>query len=470
MASAYERLSTQDSSFVMFEHRATHMHVAAMAVFEAGALATEGGGLDVARIGKLVEARLHLLPRYRQRLRFTPLQGHPIWVDDGRFNLAYHLRHTSLPKPGDAGALKRLAGRILSQHLDREKPLWEIWLVEGLEGDRFAMIAKVHHCMVDGVGGVSLLGLLLGTTPEARLEPPRSWLPRPMPSPLRLTFDEGLQRARLPAAVLRGLRTAVTQPSRALGAILDAGHALGDAMVAGLHSAPTTPLNRPIGPHRQVDWRRLDLGEVKEVKSRLGGTVNDVVLAVVTGALRRFLLDWGVDVDGLDFRVIVPVNMRTGQVDLATANRVSGLFVSLPLDEPDPRGRLARIRGTTERLKRSRAAAGIDLLTRFADLTGSTLLTQAGVQLASMVQPYNMIVTNVPGPQQPLYMLGARMLELYPHLPLFENQGLGVAAMSYHGKIGLGLVGDWDVVPHLPRFAEAIEISFEELQRAAARR
>ena len=464
---AYERLSAQDSSFVMFEHRATHMHVSAVAIFETAPLATADGGLDVGRVSRHIESRLHLIPRYRQKLAFTPVQRHPIWVDDQHFNLNYHVRHTSLPQPGDQHALKRLVGRVVSQHLDREKPLWEIWLVEGLEDGAFAMVTKVHHSMVDGAAGVNLMTLLLSASPEEYTEAPHPWVPRVAPARLQLLIDEGIRRASVPLSLLRVVGSALERPRAAWESVMESGGAVWQAQRAGFRIRAHTPFNRAIGPHRRIDWYALELAEVKDLKKRLDVTVNDVVLAVVAGAVRHFLMARGVQPADLKFRIVIPVNMRSGAHDLAASNHVSGFFLSLPVHEPDPLRRVARIQEDTRRLKQSKAALGIDLLTRFADWSGSTLLTLAGVRLASRLQPYNLIVTNVPGPQYPLYLLSARMLEIYPQLPLFENQGLGVAVMSYDGRINWGLVGDWDLMPDLCGFTGAVDAAFHELLAAA---
>ena len=461
----YEKLSAQDASFIMFEGPGTHMHVSAVALFEQGPLTNAGGGLDIERLRSYVESRLPAVPRYRQRLAYTPIQRSPIWVDDPRFNLRYHVRHTALPNPGSEQQLKDLAGRIMSQQLDREKPLWEMWFAEGLEGGRFAMISKIHHCMVDGVSGVGLMTALLNTSAETVFEPAPPWVPRRAPSAGELIIDQTVRSLSRPVAAVRGLRNALRRPSEASSRMAESAEAVWQALSAGFRLPANTPLNRPIGTHRRIDWRTLDLAEVKDLKKRLDGTVNDVVLTIVTGALRRFLRGRRVALTGMDFRVVIPVSMRSDD-DTGPGNRVSAMFLSLPVDERDPLRRFAKIHAATQRIKESRAAEGIDLLTRMADWSGSDLLTFWGVRLASTVRPYNMIVTNVPGPQFPLYLLGARQLEIHPQLPLFENQGLGVAVMSYMGQVHFGLIGDWDVVPDLPAFARAIDASFAELREA----
>jgi WS/DGAT/MGAT family acyltransferase len=470
MVRAYQRLSAQDASFLHFEHRATPMHVAALAVFEQGPLATAQGALDAERFAKYVESRLHLLPTYRRKLAFTPLERHPVWIDDERFDLSYHLRRAGLPPPGDARALQELVARILSQPLDRAKPLWEMWLVEGLAGGRFAIVSKVHHCMVDGVSGANLLTLLFSPRPDEETGAVPAWTPRPAPTPVRLLLDDAVRGARRPLTLAAWAGGALREPGRARTELAGGATALGEALVAGLRVASATPLNRPTGPHRRVDWHATDLALVKEVKRRLGGTVNDVVLAAVTGALHRFLGERGTWLAKLDYRVVIPVNMRPPGDTMRAANRVSAMFLSLPVAESDPVRRLATIQTETRRLKDSRAAEGTDLLVRFADWTDSPWLTRFGVRFVSRLRPYHLIVTNVPGPQLPLYVLGAPLVELIPFLPLFDRQGLGVAVLSYRDRISWGLVADREIVPDLSRLARALDASLRELHGAALAR
>ncbi|UCE86899.1 MAG: wax ester/triacylglycerol synthase family O-acyltransferase, partial [Deltaproteobacteria bacterium] len=382
--------------------------------------------------------------------------------------LRYHLQHTRLPRPGGERGLKELAGQILSQPLDRSRPLWELWLIEGLGDARFAMMAKSHHCMTDGIGGVDILRVLLRPLPEVPNESPPRWLPQPRPTFAKLLVDESIQGARASLAMLLGIRDGIERPARAWAGLVDSATAVRDALRAGLRRVSRTPFNDPIGRNRRIDWQVLDLAEVKALGRQLHGTVNDVVLAVVTGALRRFLLGRRVPVEDLNFRVVIPVNMRSERDD--AANRVSAWFLTPPLAEPDPIGRFAHIRASTERLRQSKTAEGIGVFIRLVDWAGSSLLTSAGTRLAARLHPYNLIVTNVPGPQSPLYLLGARVLELHPQLPLFEKQGLGVAVLSYDGRVFCGFVGDWDLVPDLREFAGAIQASFRELRDAAAAR
>jgi len=465
----YERLSAQDSSFVLWERRETPMHVGAIAILEAGSLATADGGIDTARIAKHVESRLHLLPRYRKRLAFTPIEGHPVWIDDAQFDLGYHLRCAALPRPGTESELKALVARILSERLDRGRPLWEMWVVEGLEGGRFALVTKAHHCMVDGVSGMNLLTLLLSQSADEAAVAAPDWSPEAEPNALELLVAESARRARLGGEFARGVLRSIGDPAATWAQITGAGTAIAQALDAGLRHPDATRLNRPIGPHRRIDWLRLDLAAAKQVKQRLGGTLNDVVLATVCGGLHRFLggrQEWATR---LDYRVVMPVNMRPAGDERAGGNCVSAYFLSLPIAEPSPRRRYEAIRNATAALKNSRAAEGIDLLTQLADRVGGTMLTRLGGRVIERLQPYNLIVTNVPGPQFPLYILGARLLDLIPQLPLFGQQGLGIAVLSYCGQLHFGLIGDRELASDLGSLRESMLASFEELKSGARR-
>jgi len=466
-AASYERLSGLDQSFLHFETANCYMHVAITAIFEGGSLVQKGGALDIRRVRRHIAARLHLLPRYRQRLAYVPLTYDAVWVDDDHFELDYHVRHTNLPRPGTEKQLQTMSARILERPLDRSRPLWEAWFVEGLPQHRFAMIVKVHHCMVDGVAGIDLLAALLGVEPQPQPGRAERWSPRPAPSGRQMLRDDLLRRARASADLVRRLPEAVEHPA-------DAGADLGERLSAfwGLvRSLPTTaaptPFNQPIGPHRRMGWLRFDLGEVKAVKARLGGTLNDVVLATVAGAVRRFLRKRRTAVDGIDFRAVVPVNMRAeGESAGGAGNRVSIWFTPLPVGEKDPLARYAQIRATTSQHKQSHSAKGAEVLTGSAEWTTSHVLGLA-VRLVNRTRPYNLIVTNVPGPPVPFYLLDAPMAAVYPHVPLFENQGLGIALLSYAGSLYWGLVGDWDQVADLAYLVDAVRHSFDELRDAA---
>ena len=466
--SYYERLTAIDTTFVDLEDASTHMHVGGVSLFDAGPMLQSDGTVDIDRIRRLVEAAIHRVPRYQQRLAFIPVFRHPVWVDDPSFNLNYHIRHVALPKPGDERLLKRLTGRIMSQQLDRGKPLWELWVVEGLEGDRVALISKAHHCMIDGVGSVELTGALIRATPELEraMQNPVRWIPRPAPSPLELFLGELQRRAEEPFPLLGAVGRALTKPRATLDAFRDALSGVGEALGAGLRPASPTPLNADIGPHRRFDWLDMDLTVIKEVKNRLGGTVNDVVLCVVAGALGRFLHSRGLHTEDLNFRAMIPVNVRTEAQRERLGNQVSMMLARLPLEERDPQRRLERVIEITGALKRSKQAQGVHTLQIISDWTLTTLF-EAFARLSTSTRPYNVVVTNVPGPQFQSYFLGAPMRAIYPLVPLNRNQALGIALFSYNGGLFWGFNADWDAVPDLHEVVEAVAREFDLLRKVA---
>jgi WS/DGAT/MGAT family acyltransferase len=417
------------------------------------------------RVVERVEFDLRRAPRFRQRLDRVPVTGHPIWVDDDRFNLLYHVRHTSLPVPGDERRLKRLVGRIMSQGLDPTRPMWELWFVEGLEQGRFAVISKVHHALIDGISGVDLLSAFMGPSPD--YEPDASdhrWIPRPPPGAVSLLADEAARRAATPFRAVRGLAKALSSPGRSLDAATHAGAGFVRAMSSSLKPASETPFNVEIGPHRRFDWTRFDLGVVREVKQKLGGTVNDVALTCVAGAVRSHLLAHQIDVSQIDFRVLIPVSTRRPEERGKLGNRVSLLVAHLPVDEPDLRRRSRRVIAETRRLKESGEIEGTQAFEEISDWTASGMLSGLS-RLAAARRSYNMVVTNVPGPQVPVYLAGARMQASYPLVPLFENQALGEALFSYDEGLHWGFNADWDAVPDLHEFALGIEHEFEALRK-----
>ncbi|HBZ70873.1 MAG TPA: wax ester/triacylglycerol synthase family O-acyltransferase [Deltaproteobacteria bacterium] len=465
MPSYYERLSALDAAFLTIETESSPMHVGAVAIFEAGPLARPEGGVDIDRIRTLVEALL--VPRYRQRIARIPLTDHPVWVDDARFNLLYHVRHMSLPAPGDERQLKRLAGHVMSLPLDRTKPLWELWVVEGLAGGRFALFTKTHHCMIDGVGSADLMVTSMSTSPDAPVPEPKRWRPRQAPSALDFLAGELRRGVGGGLAALGAARRAVVHPLDTARALRDAVSGVGEALGASMHSASPTPLNLTIGPHRRFDWLRFDLAQVKEVKRQLGGTVNDVVLATVAGALRRFLGARRVDVTALKFRAMVPVNIRTQDQTGAFGNRVATMSAELPLSERSPRKRLAHVIETTRKLKSSKQARGVEILEEISEM-GLTALFAQFARLSALTRPFNVVVTNVPGPQFRAYLLGAPLVEAYPLVPLYRNQALGIALFSYNGGLYWGLNADWDALPDLHDLVNDLAAEFELLRDAAA--
>ena len=464
---AYDRLSFLDNSFLILEKENTPMHIAGTATFDAAPLTNADGSLDIDSVRAYVDSRLHLIPRYRQVLRQSWFQTSPIWVDYPHFNIHYHVRHTALPKPGDERQLKRLAGRIMSAHLHRTKPLWEMWIVEGLDGgERIAMISKVHHCMVDGVSSVDLLNVLLTPYPIENFEPGPNYLARPAPTETDLLWETARTLVRLPFDIGKNLTEALGQVRDPRSDLRSRFRALRGMLGTSL-TPSQTPLNKPVGPHRRFDTLAMSLDDIKAVKNRLGGTVNDVVLATVAGALRRFLERRRVNCEHLDFRVMAPVSVRAETEHGALGNRVSAWLVPMPLRERDARRRMELIRETTSTLKESKQAQGAEVLAQVGEWTPSTVLS-LGSRMMTRALPFNLVVTNVPGPQVPLYLLGARMRDNYGFLPLIDGLCLGIVLFSYSGQLCWGFTCDWDLVPDLHDFVLDIEASFKELQRANA--
>jgi diacylglycerol O-acyltransferase len=461
----YDRLTALDASFLALESESVHMHVGSVGIFEPGPLADESGGLDFDRALQLIEAGLLRAPRFRQKLAITPISENPVWVDDEHFNLLYHIRHTALPIPGDDRQLKRLVGRIMSEKLDRAKPMWEMWLVEGLEGGRVALISKVHHCLIDGISGVDLLAAFMGPDASYRVSPSEySWVPRPAPGGLELTVNEVLRRASLPGKLLAGAARALRHPDESLRDASNNATGFLEGLSKAMSPASETPLNVQIGPHRRFDWTRFDLAVVREIKTKLGGTINDVVLACVAGAIRKLLIGENVDVADLDFRVFIPVSTRDESQRGKLGNRVSMVVASLPIAEPEPKKRLEKIIEETRTIKESSQAEGAEAFEEVSDLISAGLIASLA-KLAASRRTFNLVVTNVPGPPVPIYLNGAKLLASYPLVPLYKNQALGVALFSYDGGLYWGFNSCWDSLPGLHEFAIAIEHEFEILRK-----
>ncbi|SEH14517.1 acyltransferase, WS/DGAT/MGAT [Thermoleophilum album] len=457
-----ERLGGLDTAFLQIENENAHMHIGVVLTF-----AGEAPRYD--DLIEVFERRLHLVPRYRQRLLAPPLPlDRPRWVDDPHFNLRFHVRHTGLPAPGSEEQLKELAARILGQRLDRERPLWEFWLVEGLEGNRFAVIAKTHHAVVDGVSGVDVVTLLLDATPEpSPTPPPPPWLPRPLPSRAELLVESLAGPLRTPLELAKVAQRSLAHPEEVVSDLRRGiGGALEFARAAFLRGGPRTPYNGKIGPHRRFDWVRFSLADLRAIKARLGGTVNDVVLACVAGALHHHLLVRGERVEGVELKTLVPVSVRADVERGALGNRVSLMIATLPVWCADPATRFAIVRDQMAALKESGQAVGAKVLTELGDFAPPTILAQAS-RLFATQRVFNLVVTNVPGPQFPLYMLGRRLIDPFPVVPLAPDQTLGVALMSYDGRINFGLIGDYDRMWDLRTLARCVRRSMAELAEAA---
>ena len=455
-----DRLSGLDSSFLHLEDGPAHMHVASTMVFE-------GPIPPYEEFRDHIASRLHLVPRFRQKLRFVPFgQGRPVWVDDPQFNLEYHVRHTALPEPGGEQQLRTLAARIFSQRLDRTKPVWEMWLVDGLARGRFAIVAKSHHCLVDGVSGMDITTVLFDAQPDPPPAPAaQPWVPGPEPTDAEVLARALVERATRPAEGARGVRRLFRAPRQVARAAVDGLESVGALARAGI-SAPPSPFNVEIGPYRRFAWVEADLAEFKRIKDTVGGTVNDVVLAAVAGGLGRWMRARGHATAGMELKAMVPISVRGADQHDDLGNQVSAMYASLPVGIEDPEERLRTVSQSMGDLKDSKQAVGATLLTGLADFAPPTILGQAG-RLQSRQRFFNMVVTNVPGPQFPLYLLGRELEAVYPMVPLAKRQGVCFGIMSYNGRIHFGLIGDYDAMPDLDSLARDLEASIAELAALA---
>jgi diacylglycerol O-acyltransferase / wax synthase len=459
-----DRLSAIDASFLHQEGPESHMHIGALVL-------AEGPAPKFTEFLDLIRSRLHLVPRYRQRLHFPPAaSGRPLWADDADFNIEYHVRHTALPAPGSVEQLQNLCARIFSQQLDRSKPLWELWLMEGLDDGRFGLLTKAHHAMIDGIAGVDLGTVMfdLGREPTQIDDDLDPWEPHSEPTPVDLLSAGVKGFFRAGAEVTAQALGAVAKPERAIEDARVSLEGVGEIVWAALNPAPASPLNVEIGPHRRFVGIESSLQDFKEVKNAFGGTVNDVVLAVVAGALREWLHSRGVRTEGLELRALVPVSVRTDEQRGSAGNRLAAMRGPLPVYVDDPVERLGVVRAAMDDLKESKQAVGAEVLASVQSFAPPNVLAQSS-RLNFSTRLFNMLVTNIPGPQFPLYVLGREMTTVFPIAFLPKDHALALAIMSYNGQMNFGLIGDYDAMPDLEFVGESINSSLAELLTLARR-
>ena len=456
-----DRLSPLDVSFLYFEEPTTPMHVGGVAVFQA-----PKGGFDHDSLVRLISARIAFVPRYRQRVKWVPGRlANPVWVDDEDFDVSYHVRRSALPRPGTEAQLAELVARVQSRPLDRARPLWEMYLVEGLSDDRFAIITKTHHAMVDGIGAVDIGQVILDTSPDGRERPVDTWRPSPEPSWAELVAGAVAETARRPTAIVDTVRGGLTELSSTAGRILGVAGGLLAAATTAARPAPDSPLNAVIGEQRRYAMLELDLDDHRRIRKAHGGTVNDVVLATVAGALRAWLLTRGSKVGpATSVRALVPVSIRSADEDFKTGNHVASYLVDLPVGEPSPVMRLHQVSYRMQAHKETGQAVGAEALAGLAGFSPPTLHS-LGARVASSLSKrwFNLVVTNVPGPQQPLYAGKARMLAAYPVVPLAKGQALSIGLTSYDGKVFYGLNADRDAMPDVDVLAQCLGDALAEL-------
>jgi len=461
-----DRMSPLDATFLHVEDAVSHMHIASTLVFEGPAPRYED-------LLAMIAGKLQLVPRYRKVVQFVPLNlGRPVWADDAHFQLEYHVRHTALPSPGGVEELRRLIGRVMSQQLDRNRPLWELWMVEGLGDGQWAIMSKVHHCMVDGVSGTELLTVVLDLLPDPPRPDPALWHPQQPPTPVALALEAVGEMAVSPFEQMRAVRAATRVPRHAFEQARQATQGL--AGLAGLiRPTPASSLNGPIGPHRRYAWAATSVDDIKRIRKGIGGTFNDVVLAAITGGFRRLLESRGEPVDRV-LRTMVPVSVRprddrgVAVGDGSMANKVSAMFAELPVGLPDPVERLHAVSIQLANLKESRQAVAGEALTSLSGFAPPALLA-LGARIATKAAQRNVntVTTNVPGPQIPLYVLGRKMLSAYPYVPLAGQIRIGVAIFSYDGHVTFGVTGDYDTTADIEVLCQGIEGELADLLAAA---
>ncbi|MGQ0433836.1 MAG: WS/DGAT/MGAT family O-acyltransferase [Microthrixaceae bacterium] len=456
-----DRLSVLDAEFLHVEDGIAHMHIAGLSVFE-------GPRVELAELTAMMASKLHRIPRYRQRVRSVPLElGRPIWVDDPHFDLEYHVRRTALPAPGDDDALRSLMARLMGQELDRERPLWELWLVEGLEAGRWALISKVHHCMVDGVSGVDLLSIVLDVDRKVDLRDPEPWSPAPEPSGAAKVVDAWSGLTSDAMGLARRAPAAVRHPIGSVRGLRDVGSGL-LRFVEHLSTTTATTLEGRISPHRAWAHSSVPIDLIRAIRTEVDATLNDVVLGVLAGAYRELLVHRGEDADVTVLRTLVPVSVRAPDAHGVLDNRVSAILLELPVHLADPLERVQLVHEEMARLKASHMSDAGELVVRLGDLAPPMVvgpLMRAATWLLAQVpqRSVNTVTTSVPGPQMPLYCLGREMLAHYPFVPLSHGVRVGTAILSYNGQIAFGVTGDYDTAPDVDVLATAIPVGFEAL-------
>jgi len=460
----HQRLSVLDASFLYMEKPNVHMHVGGVAILDPST--RSDGRLTAGDVTELIESRIHMVPRFRQKVATPPLGlGRPVWVDDLDFDLDFHVRRAALPAPGSGRELADFVQRVHSRPLDRTKPLWEMYVIEGLEDGLVAVLMKSHHAMIDGVSGIDLATVLVDFTPEPRDISPVPWKPEREPSGLDLVRRSLADQMANPVRalvesvgwVLRAPQDAVAQARRVFGGL---------GSLLSLGQAPAGPFSAPVGPNRRFAMAEIPVADAKAVKNALGGTVNDVVPTAVAGSLRTLLVRRGERVRGRSLRALVPVSIRDPSQQMAMGNQVSMFFLDLPIGAADAARRLQRITAATRELKSSHQAVAATALINSARWAPPTLHGLAARLLARQ-RVANLVVSNVPGPQVPIYLGGARLMVAYPVMPIGEAMGLSIAVTSLAGTMGFGFTGDWDSVPDIDVLAEGLLEAVDDLKKAA---
>ncbi len=465
-----QQLSGLDNSFLAMETPAFYGHVSSVSIFEPGSITIEA-------VKALVAQRIHLVPPFRRRLVEVPLGlDHPYWIEDPDFDLDFHIRHIAVPSPGDEYQLAELCARIAARHLDRSRPLWEMYIIEGLEGGYVAELTKIHHACIDGVSGAEILGVLLDIEPNPPTtpEPETPWQAEAEPSQWSMLSRGIFGMMSRPRVGLRLVRKTLSNgPALARNfSVSIAPPRPSQLLSRPSEPTPPAPFSGMITPHRRFAFGSLPMSDVKFVKNALGGTVNDVVMSMCAGALRRWLLDNDALPAG-PLHAMVPVSVRTQEQVGTFGNRVSAMVAALPTDEPDAVERFRRMHDEMNVAKEQHGAIPADLLQDFAQFTPPGVLGTASRVIARakildhINVPFNVVISNVPGPQFPLYSAGAKLKGIYPLSAISDGAGLNMTLMSYNGNLDFGLLADWAMVPDIWNLIGALADELGELKKAA---
>ncbi|MGI9578379.1 MAG: wax ester/triacylglycerol synthase family O-acyltransferase [Microthrixaceae bacterium] len=462
----HERLTATDASFLYIESPHEPQHVGSLSILEGAPLRDSSGRIQIEEIRRITADRLAKVPRMRQRVRMVPFrQGRPVWVDDDRFDIQYHVRLTSLPRPGTPDQLLDLMSRLQSLPLDRSRPLWELWFVDGLADDNVAQVMKVHHCVGDGIANVDMAMALVDLEPHPEIGTcPQLWVPNPPPSDTQLLIEGLAEQLSRPVALARNATSAIRDPQRFLSMLRD----VASTAVLFSDSPKPAPWNTSVSAHRRWVSATASMEQVSRIRrsASVDATLNDVVLAACTSALRGFMADRGEDVgDDRSLKAMVPVSRRGDEAEGGkTGNQVSLIVVDLPVSEFDPLRILEDLHGQTAELKDSGMADGAETIVGIAG--AAPMLAPTLAKVVSRQIPMNLVITNVPGPPVPLWAYGARVLEAYPYVEVIDGEGLTIAVLSYEGTLHFGLTGDREQMHDLPKLADGIARAFGDLESA----
>ncbi len=460
-ATLTRRMSAEDAWFLYFEKPDAPLHIGSVAIYD--------GDISFDRFYASMAARMHLIPRYRQRAVIPPFYaGHPTWEDDSQFSLDRHLRAVKLPAPGTDEQLRRLSCELFAEMLPRDRPLWDITVIRGLEGNRTAYLSRVHHCLVDGVSGIELLLAVLDLVPNPEPTPPPAepWHPAPSPQPLTSWADAMFDQWNQGLRAFTDWQQSLLDPRGQMREATELARAIQTAMPAAMRQPAKTPWNKPIGSKRDIGWTEMSFAEVRGIRGALGGTVNDVMLTILGGGLGRYLQARGVKTEGMKLRLMIPVNVRKEDEKGALGNRVSMMLPEVPVGITDPVLRLAAVHAEMERLKSTQQANAFEALSHLSSNVPAAFHALAGM---GGVPPggANLVCTNVPGPMIPLYTVGHRMLAHYPMVPLAGDLGIGAGITSYDKSLYLTVMSDPDIIPDVATIAEYCAGEFQQLRAAA---